>query len=162
MDSPSPVPSPAGFVVKNGLNSFSLASSGMPVPLSRILISTRSPRLLVVAVRGRFRFALRSGVDDPLPTIEPCSHRHAECGLRFPRQDNACLTRSGENGTRRIRTPVASKIALAIAAATGRIDGSPAPGDSVKWSAGRPMQCGFAGSHRILPRINLLVPRKIV
>ena len=42
-------------------------------------------------------------------------------------QDNACLTRSGENGTRRMRTPVASKIALAIAAATGRIGGSPAP-----------------------------------
>ena len=41
--------------------------------------------------------------------------------------DSACFTRSGENGTRRMRTPVASKIALAIAAATGRIDGSPAP-----------------------------------
>src|SRR5262249_58499320 len=37
------------------------------------------------------------------------------------------LTRSGENGTRRMRTPVASKIAFAIAAATGRIEGSPAP-----------------------------------
>jgi len=36
------------------------------------------------------------------------------------------LAPSSENGTRR-RTPVASKIALAIAAATGRIDGSPAP-----------------------------------
>ena len=41
--------------------------------------------------------------------------------------DNAAFTRSGENGTRRMRTPVASKIALAIAAATGRIEGSPAP-----------------------------------
>ena len=41
--------------------------------------------------------------------------------------DSACFTRSGENGTRLIRTPVASKIALAMAAATGRIDGSPAP-----------------------------------
>jgi two-component system, NtrC family, sensor kinase len=39
MDRPSPVPSPAGFVVKNGLNNFSLTSGGMPVPLSRILIS---------------------------------------------------------------------------------------------------------------------------
>src|SRR5450631_1828101 len=44
MDRPSPVPSPTGFVVKNGLNIFSLTSSGMPVPLSRILISTLSPR----------------------------------------------------------------------------------------------------------------------
>src|SRR4029453_9200800 len=41
--------------------------------------------------------------------------------------DRAAFTRSGENGTRRMRTPVASKIALAIAAASGRIDGSPAP-----------------------------------
>ena len=39
MDRPRPVPSPAGFVVKKGLNIFSLTSSGMPVPLSRILIS---------------------------------------------------------------------------------------------------------------------------
>ena len=46
-----PVPSPAGFVVKNGLNIFSLTSTRMPVPLSRILISTRSPRFFVVAVR---------------------------------------------------------------------------------------------------------------
>lgn len=40
--------------------------------------------------------------------------------------ENAAFTRSGEKGTRRIRTPVASKMALAIVAATGRIDGSPA------------------------------------
>ena len=37
---PSPVPSPAGFVVKNGSNIFSFTSGGMPVPLSRIRIST--------------------------------------------------------------------------------------------------------------------------
>src|SRR6476620_9043852 len=49
IDRPSPVPSPAGLVVKNGLNIFSFTSAGMPVPLSRILISTRSPRLLVAA-----------------------------------------------------------------------------------------------------------------
>src|SRR5262249_57651335 len=48
--------------------------------------------------------------------------------------DSACFTRSGENGTRRSRTPVASKMALAMAAATGRIDGSPAPvGGSSGW-----------------------------
>src|SRR6185295_12159642 len=50
-DSPSPVPSPAGLVVKNGVNIFSFTSGGMPVPLSRILISTLSPRLFVVAER---------------------------------------------------------------------------------------------------------------
>jgi hypothetical protein len=44
-----------------------------------------------------------------------------------PLYDSAAFTRSGENGTRRMRTPVASKMAFAIAAATGRIDGSPAP-----------------------------------
>ena len=42
-------------------------------------------------------------------------------------QLSADFTRSGENGTRRMRTPVASKMALAMAAATGRIEGSPAP-----------------------------------
>ena len=35
--------------------------------------------------------------------------------------------RSGVIGTRRTRTPVASKMALAIAAGTVRVDGSPAP-----------------------------------
>ena len=45
------MPSPAGFVVKNELNISSLTSAGMPVPLSRILISTRSPRFLVLAAR---------------------------------------------------------------------------------------------------------------
>src|ERR1700730_10756265 len=70
MDRPSPVPSPAGFVVKNGLNSFSLTSGGMPVPLSRILISTLSPRFLVAAksiglivAAIRLGFALRGCVE---------------------------------------------------------------------------------------------------
>ena len=45
------VPSPVGLVVKNGLNIFSFTSGVIPVPLSRILISTRSPRFLVEAVR---------------------------------------------------------------------------------------------------------------
>ena len=35
--------------------------------------------------------------------------------------------RAGVNGTRRMRTPVASKIALLMAAAVGREEGSPAP-----------------------------------
>jgi hypothetical protein len=62
-------PSPAGFVVKNGSNIFSLTSAGIPVPLSRIRISTLSPRFLVAAVRVglvvaslRLRFALRRRV----------------------------------------------------------------------------------------------------
>ena len=42
------MPSPAGLVVKKGLNIFSFTSGGMPVPLSRIVISTRSPRFFVV------------------------------------------------------------------------------------------------------------------
>src|SRR5262249_49332748 len=49
-DRPKPVPSPAGFVVKNGLKILSFTSGGMPVPLSRIRISTLSPKLLVAAV----------------------------------------------------------------------------------------------------------------
>jgi len=44
------VPSPLGFVVKNRSNIFSFTSSKIPVPLSRILISTRSPRSLIDAV----------------------------------------------------------------------------------------------------------------
>src|SRR5215471_9957138 len=47
--------------------------------------------------------------------------------LKSAYDDSAPFTRSGENGTRRMRTPVASKIAFAIAAATGRIAGSPEP-----------------------------------
>ena len=49
-DRPSPVPSPAGLVVKKGLNIFAFTSSGIPVPLSRIVISTLCPRLRVAAV----------------------------------------------------------------------------------------------------------------
>src|SRR5437667_455066 len=44
-----------------------------------------------------------------------------------PDYDNACFTRSGVNGARRKRTPVASKMALAMAAVTGLVEGSPAP-----------------------------------
>ena len=51
IERPRPVPSPVGLVVKNGLNIFSFTSGVIPVPLSRILISTRSPRFLVEAVR---------------------------------------------------------------------------------------------------------------
>ena len=43
------MPFPAGFVLKNGLKIFPLTSGGMPAPLSRMLISTPSPRLFVEA-----------------------------------------------------------------------------------------------------------------
>src|SRR5208283_2264808 len=49
-DRPSPVPSPAGLVVKNGLNILAFTSSGIPVPLSRMAISTLVPRSRVEAV----------------------------------------------------------------------------------------------------------------
>src|SRR6201999_1769845 len=51
IDRPSPVPSPAGLVVKKGLNIFSFTSGGMPVPLSRMRISTVLPRFFVAASR---------------------------------------------------------------------------------------------------------------
>src|SRR5207237_4267529 len=49
------------------------------------------------------------------------------CAISATAYASAPFTRSGENGTRRMRTPVASKMALAMAAAIGRIEGSPAP-----------------------------------
>src|SRR5689334_16358345 len=51
IDRPSPVPSPAGLVVKKGLNIFSFTSGGMPVPLSRMRISTLGPRFFVLALK---------------------------------------------------------------------------------------------------------------
>src|SRR4029077_3168269 len=64
IDRPRPVPSPAGLVVKNGLNIFSRTSGGIPVPLSRMQISTVVPRFFVVARRvgskpGSFSSVLR-------------------------------------------------------------------------------------------------------
>src|ERR1019366_3440712 len=74
IDRPSPVPSPEGLVVKNGLNIFALASSGMPVPLSRIRISTLSPRFFVVAESVGSKpspaSALRRGVESIRYQIE--------------------------------------------------------------------------------------------
>jgi hypothetical protein len=49
MDNPSPVPSPAGFVVKNGLKILAWMSGGMPIPLSRMRTSTLSSRFRVAA-----------------------------------------------------------------------------------------------------------------
>src|SRR6266436_7340592 len=55
----------------------------------------------------------------------------------LPVYANAGLSRSGVSGARRRRTPVASKTALAMAAATGRIELSPAPagGNSARFSS---------------------------
>ena len=52
-DRPRPVPSPAGLVVKNGSKIFARTASGMPVPLSRTRISTRSPSARVDTDNGR-------------------------------------------------------------------------------------------------------------
>src|SRR5215813_3131662 len=51
IESPRPVPSPVGLVVKNGWNSLSLIAAGMPVPLSRTRISTASPRSRVATFK---------------------------------------------------------------------------------------------------------------
>ena len=40
-----------GFRCEERVEHFSFTSGGMPVPLSRIVISTRSPRFLVAAER---------------------------------------------------------------------------------------------------------------
>src|SRR6186997_2141174 len=48
---PRPVPSPAGFVVKNGSNILARTLSGIPLPLSRTRISTLSPRSRVATKR---------------------------------------------------------------------------------------------------------------
>ena len=45
------MPSPVGLVVKNGWNSLSLISGGMPVPLSRTLTSTASSASRVATAR---------------------------------------------------------------------------------------------------------------
>jgi hypothetical protein len=58
IESPTPVPSPVGLVVKKGLKIFSLISGGIPVPLSRIRISTASPAFLVAAEHGLERLAV--------------------------------------------------------------------------------------------------------
>ena len=50
-------------------------------------------------------------------------------------RESAAFIRSGVIGTRRMRTPVASKMAFAIAAGIVRVDGSPAPCGAI--SAGR-------------------------
>ena len=54
-ESPSPVPSPAGFVVKNGSNTFPWMSAGIPGPLSVISTWIRPwPRSNLLMIEIRF------------------------------------------------------------------------------------------------------------
>ena len=84
-DRPRPVPSPAGLVVKNGLNIFAFTSSGMPVPLSRIddfhgvaeVAGRRRDRRFVGA--GLRRLALLRRVESVADEIE----QHARQLLRM-------------------------------------------------------------------------------
>ena len=65
-----------------------------------------------------------------------CPHRQPSPGGRGSEDGfNAARTTSGVNGGARNRTPVASKIAFAIAAVPGTDDDSPAP------SGGSPGRC---------------------
>src|SRR3954447_18701667 len=57
IESPSPVPSPGGFVVKKGSNILDLMLPGIPVPLSRMRISTLWPRFRVLSTRVGRKFA---------------------------------------------------------------------------------------------------------
>src|SRR5271170_3907238 len=62
------------------------------------------------------------------PTFQRLSpHRGERVGVGEHAQLKAALTRSGRNGVRRKRTPVASNTALPTAAAVGQVAGSPAP-----------------------------------
>ena len=62
MDSPNPVPTPTGLVVKNGSKMRGRTSSGIPTPVSEISTATR-PRPSTQVAR---RTSLRSGA---LPVI---------------------------------------------------------------------------------------------
>jgi len=98
-----------------------VVETGRCVNAALVSCTTPTPRAIAslrratLPARGRVGVSA-SGASEHYPRFTPVSAAAS-----------ADFTRSGENGTRRMRTPVASKIALAIAAATGRIDGSPAP-----------------------------------
>ena len=55
MNRPRPVPSPAGLVVKKGLNIFSLTSGETPVPLSRIADLHAVAEVLRRSNKGRLK-----------------------------------------------------------------------------------------------------------
>src|SRR4051812_9756202 len=91
--------------------------------------ATQHPKLSLLLPRQRPKYATLSRQPHyaTIPTRGRGAHQFRGALIPSQHYDSACFTRSGENGTRRMRTPVASKIALAMAAATGRIDGSPPP-----------------------------------
>jgi len=79
-----------------------------------------------------------AAASNPLPPFGPPLPKGEGAPLHFPKLTacystdtfpalSAASTRSGRNGTRRSRTPVASKIAFATAASVGLHDASPAP-----------------------------------
>jgi hypothetical protein len=91
------------------------------------------------------RFYTRLGFAERVELVETdASHGYPQralpcaCGTArryaFGEAANASRTRSGVKGIVRIRTPVASKMALPMAAGTGQMAGSPAPSAS---SSGR-------------------------
>ena len=61
IDSPSPVPMPTLFVVKNGTNSRFIASGVMPSPVSATVTTMRPPAPCRVRMRISFRSACPSG-----------------------------------------------------------------------------------------------------
>src|SRR5215471_15400920 len=71
IESPRPVPSPVGLVVKNGLNIFSFTSGGIPVPLSRILISTRITRVFLNLISNGFYATSERGAATTASDYEP-------------------------------------------------------------------------------------------
>ena len=84
--SPSPVPSPTGFVVKKGLNILSRISAGIPGPVSETTISIcDSPPLLpafaaaliVTLIRGSYVAERRPALE------EPSFRREVSGGLAF-------------------------------------------------------------------------------
>src|SRR5437868_12408368 len=93
IDRPSPVPSPVGLVVKNGLNILSLTFSGMPVPLSRIRISTLSPRFFVM-IPESIRKIWEAAYADCSPIVYEPGYRSfsRDCRLdgRQPSRSSVC------------------------------------------------------------------------
>ena len=65
------MPSPVGLVVKNGWNSLSLMSAGMPAPLSRTRISTCSPASRVVTLSVGSKSGIRAVTRPLRRRVEP-------------------------------------------------------------------------------------------
>ena len=83
--SPSPVPSPVGFVVKNGSKIRSRFAFGMPLPVSEISTATRSSSAAAI----RIRISFSSGVP-----------RSMACAAFTRRLTNTCVRRASFAWTR--------------------------------------------------------------